>query len=59
MEGGEEPHMDKYKERTYGWNYDTSCTFTSLRVLDLENFKHLILVTHHVYKRYISEYFGD
>jgi hypothetical protein len=34
--------MDKYKEMTNVWNYDASCMFTSLLVLDLEHFKHFI-----------------
>jgi hypothetical protein len=44
MEGIEKPHTDKYKEITNGWNYDASCTLTSLPVWDLENFKRLIFV---------------
>jgi hypothetical protein len=35
MEGTEKPHMDKYKESMNEWNYDASCTLTSLPVLDL------------------------
>jgi hypothetical protein len=44
MEGREKPHMVKYKEIMNYWNYDASCMLTSLPVLDLENFKHLIFV---------------
>jgi hypothetical protein len=44
MEGIEKPHTDKYKEITNDWNYDASCTLTSLLVWDLENFKRLIFV---------------
>jgi hypothetical protein len=39
MEGTEKPS---------GWNYDASCMLTSLLVLDLENFKCLILVAQSV-----------
>jgi hypothetical protein len=48
MEGIEKPHMDKYKEITNNWNYDSSCTLTSLLVWDLENFKRLIFVVQSV-----------
>jgi hypothetical protein len=34
MEDREKPHMDKYKEITNDWNYDASCTPTSLPVSD-------------------------
>jgi hypothetical protein len=34
--------MDRYEEITNGWNYDASCTLTSLLVSGLENFKRLI-----------------
>jgi hypothetical protein len=44
MEGIEKPHVDKYKEITNDWNYDASCTLTSLPVWDLENLKRLILL---------------
>jgi hypothetical protein len=44
MEGIEKPHADKYKEITNNWNYDASCTLTSLPVWDFENFKRLIFV---------------
>jgi hypothetical protein len=30
MEGIDKPHTDKYKEITNNWNYDASCTLTSL-----------------------------
>jgi hypothetical protein len=48
MEGIEKPHTDKYKEITNDWNYDASCTLTSLPVWDLENFKRLIFVVQSV-----------
>jgi hypothetical protein len=48
MEGIEKPHVDKYKEITNNWNYDASCTLTSLPVWDLENFKCLIFVVQSV-----------
>jgi hypothetical protein len=41
MEGREKPHTDKYKKITNDWNYDASCTLTSLLVSDLENLKNL------------------
>jgi hypothetical protein len=44
MEGIEKPHTNEYKEITNNWNYDASCTLTSLPVWDLENFKRLIFV---------------
>jgi hypothetical protein len=44
MEGIEKPHMDKHREITNDWNYDASCTLTSLLVWDLENFKRLVFV---------------
>jgi hypothetical protein len=44
MEDIEKPHTDKYKDITNDWNYDASCTLTSLPVWDLENFKRLIFV---------------
>jgi hypothetical protein len=43
MKGREKPHMDKYKEITNDWNYDTSCTLTSLTVWDLGNFKYYLI----------------
>jgi hypothetical protein len=48
MEGIEKPHTDKYKEIAINWNYDASCTLTSLPVWDLENFKRLIFVVQSV-----------
>jgi hypothetical protein len=30
MVGIEKPHADKYREITSDWNYDASCTLTSL-----------------------------
>jgi hypothetical protein len=44
MEGGETPHVVKYKAITNDWNYDASCTLTSLPVWDLEHFKRLVSV---------------
>jgi hypothetical protein len=43
-EGIEKSHTDKYKRIMNDWNYDASCTITSLPVSDLENFKRLIFV---------------
>jgi hypothetical protein len=48
MEGIEKPHTDIYKEITNNWNYDASCTITSLPVWDFENFKRLIFVVQSV-----------
>jgi hypothetical protein len=48
MEGRAKPHVDKYKENTNDWNYDASCSLTSLPVWDLENFKRLIFVAQSV-----------
>jgi hypothetical protein len=48
MEGGEKPHINKYKEIMNDWNYDANCTLTSLLFLKLENFKHLISVAQSV-----------
>jgi hypothetical protein len=50
MEGIEKPHTDKYKEITNNWNYDASCTLTSLPVWDLENFNCLIFVVQSVHE---------
>jgi hypothetical protein len=55
MEGIEKPHVDKYKEITKDWNYDTSCTVTSLPVWDLENFKRLIFVVQTVLAHFYCE----
>jgi hypothetical protein len=49
MEGIEKPHVDKYMEITNNWNYDASCTVTSLPVWDFENFKRLIFVVQSVH----------
>jgi hypothetical protein len=49
MEGIEKPHTDKYKEITNNWNYDASCTLTSLPAWDFENFKRLIFVVQSVH----------
>jgi hypothetical protein len=51
MEGREKPHTGKYTEITNDWNYDASCTLTSLPVWDLENFKLLIFVAQSVPQR--------
>jgi hypothetical protein len=40
MEGREKSHAVKYKANTNAWNYDASCTPTSLPVWDF-NFKRL------------------
>jgi hypothetical protein len=48
MEGIDKPHTGKYKEITNDWNYDASCTLTSLPVWDFENFKRLIFVVQNV-----------
>jgi hypothetical protein len=48
MEDIEKPHTDKYKEIMNDWNYDASCTLTSLPVWDLENFKCLVFVVQSV-----------
>jgi hypothetical protein len=48
MEGIEKPHTDKNKEITNNWNYDASCTVTSLPVWNLQNFKRLIFVVQSV-----------
>jgi hypothetical protein len=50
MEGREKPRMVKYKAITNDWNYDASCTLTSLPVWDLENFKRLVFVVQSVPK---------
>jgi hypothetical protein len=50
MEGIENPHTDKYEVIMNNWNYDASCTVTSLSVWDLENFKCLIFVVQSVQK---------
>jgi hypothetical protein len=49
MERREKPHMVKYKAITNDWNYDASCTLTSLTVWDLENFKRLVFVVQSVH----------
>jgi hypothetical protein len=48
MRGREKPHMVKYKVNTDDWNYDASCTLTSLPVWDLKNFKCLVFVVQSV-----------
>jgi hypothetical protein len=55
MEGREKPHTNKYKEIKNHWNYDASCTLTSLPVWDLENFKRLIFVVQSVQFKYVNE----
>jgi hypothetical protein len=42
------PHMDKRKEITDDWNYDSSCAFTLLPVSGFDNFKQGFLL-HRVY----------
>jgi hypothetical protein len=51
MECIEKPHTNEYKEITNDWNYDASCTLTSLPVWDLENFKRLIFVVQSLHSR--------
>jgi hypothetical protein len=48
MEGIEKPHTDKYKGITNDWNYDVSCTLTSLPVWDFDIFKRLVFVVQSV-----------
>jgi hypothetical protein len=48
MEDTEKPRTVKYKEIMNDWNYDASCTLTSLPVWDVENFKRLIFVVQSV-----------
>jgi hypothetical protein len=48
MGSREKPRMDKYKEITNDWNYDASCTLTSLPVWVLDNFRRLIFVAQSV-----------
>jgi hypothetical protein len=50
--------VDKYKEIRNDWNYDTRYALTSLPVLDLQNFKHLIFVTHAIFME-IMQFFFD
>jgi hypothetical protein len=59
MEGRENPHMVKYKAITNDWNYDASCTLTSLLVWDLENFKCLVFVVQSVQGAVFSYEFGQ
>jgi hypothetical protein len=40
--------MGKYKGITNDWNYDASCTLTSLPISNLDNFKGLIFVAQSV-----------
>jgi hypothetical protein len=49
MDGREKPHMVKYKAITIDWNYDASCTLTSLPAWDSENFKRLVFVVQSVH----------
>jgi hypothetical protein len=56
MEGIDKPHTGKYKEITNDWNYNASCTHTSLLVWNLENFKRLIFVVQSVQKLYMAIY---
>jgi hypothetical protein len=46
MEGREKQHTVKYKDTANDWNYDASCTLTSLSVW--EHFKRLISVAQNV-----------
>jgi hypothetical protein len=52
MEGREKPHMVKYKAITNNWNYDASCTLTSLPVWDFVNLKRLVFVVQSVYEAF-------
>jgi hypothetical protein len=49
MEGREKPHTDTFKKITNGWNYDASCTLTSIPVSGFENFKRLIFVARSIH----------
>jgi hypothetical protein len=57
MEDIEKPHI-KHKEITNDWNYNASCTLTSLPVWDLENFKHFVFVaqTVQMYEVFVCVY---
>jgi hypothetical protein len=44
----EKLHADKYKEIRNDWNYDASCTLTSLTIWVFENFKRLMFVAQSV-----------
>ena len=46
MEAKEETHKNSYKEFTDDWNYDASCTLTSLPDWHLQYFKRLTCVVH-------------
>jgi hypothetical protein len=48
MEGREKPLKVRYKAIMNDWNYDASCTLTSLPVWDLENFEPLFYVVQSV-----------
>jgi hypothetical protein len=48
--------VDKYNEITNNWNYDASCTITSLPVWYLENFKRLIFVVQGVHAPFLRRY---
>jgi hypothetical protein len=39
MESVEKPYTDKYKEIKNDWNYNASCTLTSLPVWDMGIFQ--------------------
>jgi hypothetical protein len=54
MEGREKPHTDKYKVIMNDWNYDASCTLTSLPVWDFENFKRLVFVVQSVQQKSVN-----
>jgi hypothetical protein len=53
MEGIEKPHTDKYKKIMIDWDYDISCTLTSLLVWDFKNFKYLVFVVQSVPLEYL------
>jgi hypothetical protein len=51
MESTEKLHIYKHDEIMIDWNYDASCTHTSLTVSDLENCNRLIFVAQSVHHR--------
>lgn len=48
MEGTKKDTWDTYKEMKICLNYDASCAFKSLKVLDLQNIKRFIFVAQSV-----------
>jgi hypothetical protein len=49
MDGREKSQIVKYKAITNDWDYEASCTFTSLPFWDLEHFKRLDFVVQSVH----------